>query len=320
MDEPAIQVRGLFKRFGDVRALDGIDLTVPQGAFFGLLGPNGAGKTTTVSILSTLIPPGRGEARVLGCDVVTDRRGVRALVGLVFQESTLDPDLTAREHLDLFARLYHLPDRPRRVTEVLELVGLQRDADRPTRGLSGGMKRRLEIGRGLLHRPRVLFLDEPTLGLDVAARAAIWEHLLSVHAAGQTTFFLTTHSMEEADRLCQDLAILDRGRVVVSGSPEALKSGIGGDVVSLVLERDDGAEESLEKVEGVSAVVRESDGAGARFRISVSDGSRRLARLIEAVSDRGVVEVSLGRPTLEHVFLHHTGHGLAAPETTAEST
>jgi ABC-2 type transport system ATP-binding protein len=171
--QPAVLVRGLVKHYGDVRALDGLDLEVPRGAFFGLLGPNGAGKTTTLGILTTLIPPTAGRAELLGLDVVAERRGVRAEVGVVFQESTLDPELSAREHLDLYARLYHLDSPRARVAETLEAIGLEEDADRPTRGLSGGLKRRLEIGRGLLHRPRVLFLDEPTLGLDVAARARV---------------------------------------------------------------------------------------------------------------------------------------------------
>ena len=170
---PAIECRGLVVRYGDVVALDGLDLTVPEGVCFGLLGPNGAGKTTTVSVLTTLQRLDAGVAKLLGRDTVAERDAVRSAVGLVFQESTLDPELTPREHLDLYARLYHLPERRQRVEEMLALVGLEDDAGRRTRGFSGGMKRRLEIARGLLHRPRVLFLDEPTLGLDAVARAAI---------------------------------------------------------------------------------------------------------------------------------------------------
>jgi ABC-2 type transport system ATP-binding protein len=314
-DSLAIQVRGLVKRFGSTRAVDGLDLEVPRGAFFGLLGPNGAGKTTTVSVLSTLIAPSLGEARVLGHDVVREREAVRADVGLVFQESTLDPELTAREHLDLFARLYHLADRERRLAETLELVGLENDADRPSRELSGGMKRRLEIGRGLLHAPKVLFLDEPTLGLDVVARARVWEHLWSLHDRGETTIFLTTHSMEEAERLCEQVAIIDRGRLVTSGTPHDLKAELGGDVVELALEHGHGAPDELEAVEGVNAVLLESGGGGGPtlFRVSVSDGPRCLGRLVEAAGPFGVIEVTLTRPTLEHVFLHHTGHDLDAP-------
>jgi len=302
----AIDVRGLVKRYGDRDALAGLDLSIPQGAFFGLLGPNGAGKTTTIGVLTTLIRPTAGSARLLGADVVNDRDRVRALVGVVFQEGTLDPELTAREHLDLYARLYHLEERRARVDEVLELVGLAQEAGIPTRKFSGGMKRRLEIGRGLLHRPRVLFLDEPTLGLDVAARARIWEHLRALHATGETTLFLTTHSMEEADALCESLAIIDAGRIVTTGSPEALKAALAGDEVRIVLERPDGARARLERVEGVRAVSSEGDAAGA-LRITVSDGPQRLAGLIECVAGCGVQEVTLQRPSLEHVFLHHTG-------------
>jgi ABC-2 type transport system ATP-binding protein len=292
--QPALLVRGLVKRYGDVRALDGLDLEVPQGAFFGLLGPNGAGKTTTLGILTTLIPPTAGRAELLGLDVVGERRRVRAEVGVVFQESTLDPELSAREHLDLYARLYHLDSPRARVAETLEAIGLEEDADRPTRGLSGGLKRRLEIGRGLLHRPRVLFLDEPTLGLDVAARARVWEH-----------------SMEEADALCETLAIVDGGRLVATGTPDALKAALGGDVVRIVLETGDGATERLAAVEGVAGVVAEAgdpETDGTAFRVTVADGPRRLADLIERVRPLGVREVTLHRPSLEHVFLHHTGH------------
>ena len=308
---PAIECRGLVVRFGDVVALDGLDLTVPEGICFGLLGPNGAGKTTAVSVLTTLRRPDAGEARLLGRDVVEERAAVRSAVGLVFQESTLDPELTPREHLDLYACLYHLPERRQRVDEVLALVGLVDEADRRTRGFSGGMKRRLEIGRGLLHRPRVLFLDEPTLGLDVVARAAIWEHLRDLRAAGDTTIFMTTHYMEEADRICDAVAIVDRGKIAAVGAPEDLKRELGGDSVRIELESAEGAVAVLERVEGVHRVVREEGGEGegtAVFRVTLPDGPKRLASLLEAVRDFGVVEVNLNRPALDQVFLHHTGH------------
>jgi ABC-2 type transport system ATP-binding protein len=264
-----------------------------------------------VSVLTTLRRPDGGVASLLGRDVVAERDAVRACVGLVFQESTLDPELTPREHLDLYARLYHLPERRKRVDEMLALIGLSDAADRRTRGFSGGMKRRLEIARGLLHRPRVLFLDEPTLGLDVAARAAVWEHLRALRATGDTTIFLTTHYMEEADRICDAVAIVDRGRVVAVGAPEDLKRDLGGDSVRIELERGNGAAAALEGVEGVIRVVcegaLEGEGAGV-FRVTLPDGPKRLASLLEAVRDFGVVEVNLNRPALDQVFLHHTGH------------
>jgi ABC-2 type transport system ATP-binding protein len=305
MGEPAIEVRGLVKRFGDVEALSGLDLRVAAGTCFGLLGPNGAGKTTTVGVLTTLLRPTSGQALLFGRDVTAEPEQVRRDVGLVFQESTLDPDLTAREHLDLYARLYHLEGRGARVGEMLALVALEERADEPVRKLSGGMRRRLEIARGLLHRPRLLFLDEPTLGLDVAARAAVWEHLRRLRGESGTTLFLTTHSMEEADSLCDVVAIVDRGRRVTEGTPDALKAELGGDVVNLRLARADGAAERLEGVEGVRQVSPEGE---TGFRVTLVDGPRRLAHLIEAVRPLGVEEVTMQRPTLEHVFLHHTGH------------
>jgi ABC-2 type transport system ATP-binding protein len=308
-EPPAIEVHDLHKRYGAIDALRGLDLAVPQGAFFGLLGPNGAGKTTLISVLATLTRPASGSARLLGRDVSQEPAAVRRDIGIVFQETALDPQLTAREHLDLHARLYHLEDRRRRVAEALARVGLEADAERPVRGFSGGMKRGLEIARGLLHRPRVLFLDEPTLGLDVAARASIWTHLRALHASGDLTIFLTTHSMEEADSLCERLAILDAGRRVAEGTPAELKRALGGDVVVLTLARADGAEASLREVEGVSRVHRATDSDGlTQLRVAVADGPRRLPALLDAARPFEVVEVTLQRPTLDHVFLHHTGH------------
>jgi ABC-2 type transport system ATP-binding protein len=309
---PAIAVRGLSKRFGDVVALDGLDLEIARGRCFGLLGPNGAGKTTTVSVLATLLRPDAGSVRILGHDVVSERAAVRREIGIVFQEPSLDRELTAREQLDLHARLYHLPERVACVKRALAEAGLEADADRPVRGFSGGMKRRLEVARGLLHRPRVLFLDEPTLGLDVAARAGVWERVRALRTAGDVTVLLTTHSMEEADGLCDEIAIVDRGRVVALGTPEALKRGLGGDVVELGLERGDGVEAVLGAVAGVGRVIRDlapvTAVPGVRLRVTVAEGSRRLPALLEAARDFGVIDVALHRPTLEHVFLHHTGH------------
>lgn len=306
----AIEARGVVKRYDGVTALDGVDLAVPRGGCFGLLGPNGAGKTTLVSILATLARPDAGSARLLGRDVVSERAAVRGLLGIVFQESALDRDLTGREHLDLHARLYHLDGRRRRVEEALEGVGLVEAADRPVRGWSGGMRRRLELARGLLHRPPVLFLDEPTLGLDVAARAAIWERLRTLRDGGGTTLFLTTHSMEEADALCDRLAILDRGRLATEGAPEDLKAALGGDVVILTLREPEAATAALRALPEVHSVAADAAAgdSGARLQITTRDGPRRLPALLEAARPFGVEEVWLHRPSLEDVFLHHTGH------------
>jgi ABC-2 type transport system ATP-binding protein len=301
---PAIEVRALVKQYGETRALAGIDLDVPRGICFGLLGPNGAGKSTAVGVLTTLLAPSSGSARLLGYDVVRERAAVRRQIGVVFQEPALDPELSAREQLALHARLFHLDEPPARAADWIERLGLAEHADRPVRKLSGGQRRRVEIARGLLNRPGVLFLDEPTTGLDVAARARIWEELRALRDSGATTLFLTTHSMEEADALCDAIAIVDAGRIIASGTPDALKSELGGDVVTLVLERPDAAEAALAAHPAVRRVVVD----GRALRVTVADGTRQLAGLLECVRGAGVVEVDLRRPTLEHVFLYHTGH------------
>lgn len=304
-DAPALELQGLTKRYGDVTALDGLDLRVDRGRFFGLLGPNGAGKSTTLGVCATLVRPTAGRAFLMGRDVVEDASAARAAVGLVFQEPSIDPELTPRETLELTARLHHLEAPRQRTAELLEEVGLVPEAERPARTLSGGQRRRLEIGRGLVHRPSVLFLDEPTVGLDPAARVAIWEVLRALPRAGDTTVCLTTHSMEEADALCERLAIVDRGRVVVEGEPEALKAALGGDVVYFTVERSDGAAEKLGALPGVRGVETLGEG---RLRLTVESGPRNLAGLVEAVASHGIIEVDMRRPTLEEVFLHHTGH------------
>jgi ABC-2 type transport system ATP-binding protein len=313
----AIEVRALAKRYGETLALAGIDLDVPRGTCFGLLGPNGAGKSTTVGVLTTLLAPTSGSAFVLGHDVVRERAAVRRQIGVVFQESALDPELSAREQLALHARLFHLGEPAARAADWIERLGLAEHADRPVRKLSGGLRRRVEIARGLLHRPGVLFLDEPTTGLDVAARAVIWDELRALRKSGETTLFLTTHSMEEADALCDAIAIVDAGRIAASGSPDSLKAELGGDVVTLVLERPEAAIAALEAQPGVSRVVADGAGPGA-LRVTVADGSRRLAGLLECARGAGILEVDLRRPSLEHVFLHHTGHAFEDPASFAQ--
>jgi ABC-2 type transport system ATP-binding protein len=309
---PAIETCGLGRSYGATEALVDLALAVPRGICFALLGPNGAGKTTAVRLLSTLLRPSRGQARVLGHDVVRARSAVRAAIGIVFQEPSLDPQLTPREHLDLSARLYRIRHRLTRVDALIEGFGLADYADRPVRALSGGLRRRLEIARGILHTPSLLFLDEPTVGLDVAARAAVWDRLREMRAL-DTTLFLTTHSMEEAEALADRVGILDRGHLIVDGAPRDLKAELGGDSVWFRLERHEGARTALAALPGV-VDVRLDPGSEAALHVTVREGPRRLADLVEAARPYGIVEVELQRPTLEQVFLHHTGRSYAVAD------
>ena len=302
--DDAIEARALTKRYGAARALDGVDFAVPSGSCFALVGPNGAGKTTAVHILATLIAPDAGAARVGGRDVVREAAAVRRLLGVVFQESCLDPGLSAREHLDLSARIYRVAGRGARVAALLEEFGLAAAADRPSQALSVGQRRRLEIARAVLHRPRVLFLDEPTVGLDVVARDAVWERLRAMRDLEGTTLLLTTHSMQEADVLSQRVGILEGGRLVACGVPAELKAALGGDRVWIRVDREAGARASLAAQPGVRRVERDERG----LRVHVDAAPRRLAALVIAAEPFGIAEVEFQRPSLEHVYRHHTGH------------
>ncbi len=311
---PALVFENVSKHYGAVRALVDLSLSVPEGGCFGLLGPNGAGKSTAVGIGATLLRADTGAARVFGDDAARERAAVRRQIGIVFQENCLDRELSAREHLAFHARLYHLENRAARVEGALASAGLLDAADRPVRGFSGGMARRLEIARGMLPQPRLLFLDEPTLGLDVAARRAVWDQIGALTRA-QTTVFLTTHAMEEADALCDRLAILDGGKIVATGTPEALKAELGGDVVRIRLAKADGIAERLRGLAGVVSVEREEEDDGAAvLRILIENGPERLPGLLDGLRPFRVLEVHLERPTLENVFLHHTGHTFEAAE------
>lgn len=302
-DADAIELRGLTRRYGDLVAVDGIDLAIGEGSFFGLLGPNGAGKTTIVSVLCTLLRPSSGGARLLGRDVVADRAAVRRQIGIVFQEPSLDPELTGRQNLDLHARLYHLDDRRRRIGDELERMELDLHADRPVRQLSGGLKRRLEIARGLLHEPRVLFLDEPTLGLDVPARRALWSRLDRLREMGALTVVLTTHDMHEAARLCDRVGILNQGRLSALGTPRELCQAVGGDHVEFEVERSAEAAEELRRC----AAVVGARADGTRIEVTVRDAASALVGLIEEVRPFGIHAVRMREATLEDAFLHFTG-------------
>ncbi|MGP3985281.1 ATP-binding cassette domain-containing protein [Streptomyces sp. 3N207] len=301
-DELAVRTEDLGKTYGDVTAVVGLDLAVPRGVTFGFLGPNGAGKTTTISMLCTLLRPTAGRAFVAGHDVVAEPHAVRERLGLVFQETTLDLDLTAQEALRFHAELFGIPWREgrRTVAAMLDLVGLTECRGRPVREFSGGMRRRLEIARGLLTAPQVLFLDEPTTGLDPQTRSVIWEHLHRLREERGITLFLTTHHLEEAEH-CDRLAIMDNGQVEVEGSPAELKSEVASDTV-LLRTRDDA---------DAVRVVRERFGIEASsgpdgVRLSVADGAAFVPKFC-AEAGIPVLSATVTPPSLDDVFLHHTG-------------
>jgi ABC-2 type transport system ATP-binding protein len=306
----AIELKGLTKKFGELTAVDHVDLKIERGEIFGLLGPNGAGKTTTISMLVTIRPISGGSATVNGFDVAKQPAKVRSSCGIVFQEPSIDTTLTARENLELHARLYGVPKsiRRKRIEELLALVDLKDREDSIVRTFSGGMKRRLEIARGLLHHPPVIFLDEPTLGLDPQTRQHIWEYIERLRAEMGTTFVLTTHYMEEADRLCDRIGIIDHGKIVALGTPKALKDSLGGDTV--VLQMADPPLEAFSALPFVSKVdVR--DGA---VWLSVDKATANLPKIFQAAAGREILGVELRRPTLEDVFIRHTGRSIRQPE------
>jgi len=308
----AIEVTRLSKTYeGNVTAIEDVSFQVSPGEVFGLLGPNGAGKTTTLRVLITVLRPSGGSARVLGMDVVKQATQVRQAIGYVPQERAIDRFLTGREHLQLLASLYHLPkDRAAtRIEEVLKLVGLEHKADEVARNYSGGMKRKLDIACGLIPDPQVLFMDEPTLGLDVESRLKIWEHVRQLKARG-ITILLTSNYLDEADQLCDRIAIIDGGRVKAVGAPSELKSGLGGDVVTLTLAAGDLAKvetlaQALKGVEGIRAVSTKQN----VLDIRVASPERTLPAILAQVGAHGcrLEFVDYHRPRLDDVFLAHTG-------------
>ncbi|HEY8038225.1 MAG TPA: ABC transporter ATP-binding protein [Polyangiaceae bacterium] len=299
----AIRTRALSRTFGTLRALDSLDLDVPRGALFALLGPNGAGKSTTIAILTTLLAPTSGEAAVAGFDVATRPRDVRRAMGVVFQEISLDDRLTARENLELHAAIYGVPSRDRagRVAAGLASVGLGSTAGQRVRTFSGGMKRRLEIARAMLHEPAVLVLDEPTVGLDPQTRRTVWDKLGEIAATRERTVFVTTHYMDEAER-CDDVAVVDHGKLVARGSPAELVTRAGGERLEV---RCDDETRTSDLARGLGWTARSADGK------LVVEGARpeaMLARLAEGGA--GIREATIVRPTLEDAFVALTGRGL----------
>jgi ABC-2 type transport system ATP-binding protein len=302
MDAPAIEVKGLTKSFDGIEAVRGVDFEVSTGEVFGFLGPNGAGKSTTINMLCTLAKPSAGSAKVAGHDIVRERDDVRRHIGLVFQDPTLDGYLSAKENLRLHAELYGVEKdlvMPR-MQQVMEMVGLWERRDSPVATFSGGMRRRLEIARGLMHSPRILFLDEPTIGLDPQTRSSIWSYIGLLKETEDITIFMTTHYMDEAE-FCDRIAIMDQGKIVVLDTPEALKESVGEDRVTIDTENDEAAIEELAERFGIEARVAEG-----KITFRVPEGETFVPRLF---AELGVPirSVSVSRPTLDDVFMSYTG-------------
>ncbi len=312
MLERAIEVNGLVREFkGGIRAVDGIDLEVSSGEIYGFLGPNGAGKSTTVLVLTTLLPPTAGSARVGGFDVVRDGPRVRGVIGAALQEAALDPVLTGREHLHLQAALHGFPRDERRVRgqELLERVGLTEAADRKVGGYSGGMKRRLDLALALVHRPRILFLDEPTTGLDPQSRTALWQEVGRLAHEDGVTVFLTTQYLEEADVLADRVGIIDHGQIVAEGTPTALKAEIG----RPRLEAIPAEESDRDAIEEALAPFGDPCAGGPRtVAVRLAHGAEDLAGVVRALDAQGlaVADLKLHAPSLDDVFLAKTGRSL----------
>ncbi len=310
MADPAVDVTGLAKRFGQVMALDGIDFEVPAGTVFGLLGPNGAGKTTAVRVLTTIIAPDRGSARVLGYDVVREADVVRLNIGLAGQSAAVDTNLTGAENLRLIGRLAQMPRSEilSRALDLLRRFDLVDAADRPVRTYSGGMRRRLDVAASLVHRPPVLFLDEPTTGLDLQSRGELWQMIRELVADG-TTVLLTTQYLEEADRLADRLAVIDHGKVIAEGSPAELKARLGATVIELGFgDHQDRAERATEILAGLPDLAPER--TQDTVRLTSPDGSRILVDVLRALDSDEVSPntVAVREPSLDDVFLALTGH------------
>ena len=310
-----IETKSLRKKFGDVTAVNDISFSVKEGEIFGFLGPNGAGKSTTLMILTTLLKPTSGQALVSGYDVVKEARKVRENIGYVQQETAVDEYLTGRENLYLEARLNHIPNEEidSRIDEVLELIELKEKQNDPVVGYSGGMRKRLDIAGGLLHRPKVLFLDEPTVGLDIQTRRKIWQYLKKIHSEFNMTIFLTTHYMEEADQLCDRIGIIDHGQIQAIDTPENMKNALGHEVISL--EYENSSNDFVSKIKQIELVtnVKEND----RFlTVYASKGTEVIPKIFQIATDlkTQIISISLTRPSLDDVFVSYTGHELRDTE------
>jgi len=297
----AVETENLTKTYGDLVAVDSVNLNIKEGEIFGLLGPNGAGKTTTISMLATLLRPTAGTARVNGYDIIREPAGVRKSIGIVFQEPSSDDILTGRENLYLHCLMFGVPkdERRKRIDHALSLVDLRDRADDLVKKYSGGMRRRLELGRGLLHNPRILFLDEPTLGLDPQTREHIWQYIENLVKSEGISVILTTHYMDEADRLCNRVAIIDHGKIIALDRPSELKTKIGGDII--ILRARSPNLETVKQLEYVSSI----DQSGNRVILTVQDAPKHLQEILSLIGEVESVEVR--SPTLNDVFLQYTG-------------
>ncbi len=316
--EWAIAVKNLVKRFGSFTAVNNISFTVNSGEIFGLLGPNGAGKTTTISMITTILSHTSGSIKLYGVDVLKAKDTARQMIGIVFQDPSLDDQLTAWENLDFHARLYNVKDDKKEIiSNVLKLVGLSDKANMPVSTFSGGMKRRLEIARGFIHHPKVLFLDEPTLGLDPQTRRTIWDYIIKLNKEQGLTIILTTHYLEEADILCDRLAVIDHGKIIKFGTPEALKTSLGGDIVRVGVTKKKELYKLLKNKSFVKSMKETTDG----LELSTKDGSKVIP-LITRIADSKKIEVdytTIKRPSLEDVFISLTGRGIREEGADSES-
>lgn len=308
-----IKVENLTKKFNGITAVDNISFEVEEGTIFGFLGPNGAGKTTTINILCTLLSPTSGRAYIAGHDCMKGSAEVRKAIGIVFQDTTLDKDLTAYENLIFHAYLYNVPkdEMKQRVSDVLRFVGLYERRDDLVKKFSGGMKRRLEVARGLIHRPRVLFLDEPTLGLDPQSRTNLWEFITGLPKKHNVTIFMTTHYMEEAE-VCNRIAIIDKGKIIATGSPEELKRMVSGDVVYIRTADNMNAKQEIEKL--LNTPVAEKEG---ELYMTCDMGDTCIPEMMRKIGEK-VISVRLQRPTLNDVFLKLTGKAIREEEASPE--
>lgn len=313
--ESIVKVEGLSKSFGQLKAVDGVTFDVKEGEIFGFLGPNGAGKTTTINMLTTLISPSEGKAEIAGLDIRKHATEVRRTVGVVPQEYTADEDLTGLQNIILCADLYGIPrsDSKLHAVELLKLVGLEDAANRKVSTYSGGMRRRLELASGLINYPKLLFLDEPTLGLDVQTRTAVWDYIRMLKEEYRMTLFLTTHYLEEADSLCDRIAIIDHGHIIRIGSPTELKASIGGDVIVVgVAETGPDISSDIQKI----PLVKEVKKSDHEYRIKSEVGEESSIQVIDLVRSKGlhVTKISLTKPTLDEAYLEFTGRTIRDEE------